>query len=178
MLTINSCFLIPQMQLALGWHKHHQILGSVVCTHTAWLFTYFLCTFHPHICSTVNNAISNNSVPPSLWQRFREGLFPLCQHDNGPRAQSEMALPVWPGLHGAWPQSHRKTCGMNRNADGEPGTYRPTSVGNLINALVSEWKRPASKNHVEKPSHEYWGRHCTTLIPEIFGMKCSIMANM
>ena len=48
------------------------------------------------------------------------------------------------GLHRGLTSTPSNTFGMNWNTDCEPGLINPTSVPDLTNALVAEWKSPAA----------------------------------
>jgi hypothetical protein len=98
--------------------------------------------------ATEYNDILGKSVLPTLWQQFGGGPF-LFQHDNVPmhKARSiqkwfveivvkELAWPTQsPDLkpiENLWDELERP-----RRAR----SYRPTSVPDLTNALVAEWKQ-------------------------------------
>ena len=68
--------------------------------------------------------------------------MPLCTK-RGPY-RNVLLRSVWKnltGLHRALISTPSNIIGMNWNADCEPGLNRPTSVPDLTNALVAEWKQ-------------------------------------
>ena len=93
------------------------------------------------------NDILDDSVLPTLWQKFGKGPFRF-QHDNAPMHRSRY-IQEWFAEIGVeeldWPAQSpdlnpSNTFGMNWNADSEPGLIAqhqcPTSL-----MLVAEWKQ-------------------------------------
>ena len=85
---------------------------------------------------------------PTLWQQFEEGPF-LFQHDNAP-VHKERSIQKWfveitvealdwpaqrPALHPIEDLWDELECRLRARPN------RPTSVPNLTNALVVEWKQ-------------------------------------
>ena len=98
--------------------------------------------------ATADNDIANNSVLPTLWQQFGEGPF-LFQYDNAPMDKAryvqkwfvEIGVEEldWPAqspdlnpIEHLWDELERRLRARPK---------RPTSVPDLTNALVAEWKQ-------------------------------------
>ena len=76
----------------------------------------------------------------------------LFQHGNAP-VHKVRSIQKWfvdfmwnnlTGLHRALTSTPSNTFGMNWNADCEPGLIAQTSVPDVTNALVAEWKQVPS----------------------------------
>ena len=102
--------------------------------------------------ATVYNDILDNSVLPTLWPQFRDGIF-VFQHDNATvhKARSiqkvQKVLPHEIGVEELeWP-SQSPDLNPNEHLWDElehrlrARANRPTSVPDLTNALVAEWKQ-------------------------------------
>jgi hypothetical protein len=94
------------------------------------------------------NDIIDDSVLSTLWQQFGEGPF-LFQHDNSPvhKARSIQKWFVEIGVEELdWPARSSDPDSIKKLWDElEPRlrarTNRPTSVPDLTNALMGEWKQ-------------------------------------
>jgi hypothetical protein len=97
-----------------------------------------------YFTATAYNDILDYSVLPALWQEFGEGPF-LFQHDNAPKAGHTWFVEI--GVKGLdWPTQIpdlnpiKHFCDeLARILHAKPN--RPTSVPDLTNALVAEWKQ-------------------------------------
>ena len=100
---------------------------------------------------------------PTLWQQFGEGPF-LFQHDNAPvhKGKSIQKWFVEVGVEELdWPTQSPDLNLIEHLWDElehrlRARPYRPTSVPNLTNALVAEWK-PVIHSNVPKPSQKSGG---------------------
>ena len=109
--------------------------------------------------STEYNEILDSSVLPTLWQQFWEGPF-LFQHDNAPvhKARSIQKWLVELAVEELdWPTQSPDLCNPTEHLWDElehrllARPIRPTSVANLTNALVAEWKQVPAATSIGKP---------------------------
>ena len=94
------------------------------------------------------NAILYYSVLPTLWQQFEEGAF-LFQHDNAPAHKAwsiqkwfvEISVEElnWPAQSPDLKPIEHLWDELERQLRARPN--HPTSVHDLTNALVAEWKQ-------------------------------------
>ena len=115
----------------------------------SWFWLGPLVPVNGHFKATAYSEILDDSVLPTLWQQFWEGLF-LFQHDNAPVHKAKsihkwfVEICVWmnlTGLHRALTSTPSNTFGMNWNANCETALIAHHQCPDLTNALVAEWKQ-------------------------------------
>ena len=136
------------------------------------------------------NDILDDSVLSTLWQQFGEGSF-LFQQDNAP-VHNARSIQKWfveigmeeldcPAQSPDLNHIEHLWNELERRQQARP--YRPTSVPDLTNALVAEWKQvPAAmfQHLVAKPSQKSGGCYCNKGGDQHhnnahdFGMRCSM----